>query len=155
MKPTAYILVGVPASGKTTWIENQIWAKDCVVTSTDKYVDKYAMSKNKTYSEVFNGYMPIAIDFMLEDVCRAREDKKDLIWDQTSTTVASRAKKFKMLKPDYRMIAVVFQTPSRIELKRRLNNRPGKEIPEIVVEAMLASFEMPTLEEGFDEIWNN
>jgi predicted kinase len=153
--PTAYILVGVPASGKTTWIENQTWTKDCIITSTDKYVDKYAMSKNKTYSEVFNAYMPIAIDFMLEDVRRACEDKKDLIWDQTSTTVASRAKKFKMLKPDYRMIAVVFQTPSRIELKRRLNNRPGKEIPEIVVEAMLASFEMPTLEEGFDEIWNN
>jgi gluconate kinase len=55
--------------------------------------------------------------------------------------------------PDYYAIAVVFETPSRIELKRRLDSRPGKEIPEAVLEGMLASFEMPTDEEGFKEIW--
>jgi hypothetical protein len=40
-----------------------------------------------------------------------------------------------------------------MELKQRLASRPGKEIPDAVVEGMLASFEMPTEEEGFDEIW--
>jgi predicted kinase len=77
----------------------------------------------------------------------------DIIWDQTSTTVKSRLKKFAML-PDYEHIAVVFETPNRIELKQRLANRPGKEIPEVVIEGMLASFEMPTEEEGFKEIWH-
>jgi hypothetical protein len=55
--------------------------------------------------------------------------------------------------PDYYAIAVVFETPSRIELRRRLDSRPGKEIPWVIVEGMLASFEMPTEEEGFKEIW--
>jgi gluconate kinase len=55
--------------------------------------------------------------------------------------------------PNYEHSAVVFETPDRIELKRRLANRPGKVIPEVVIEGMLASFEMPTKEEGFKEIW--
>jgi gluconate kinase len=89
---------------------------------------------------------------MVEEVIRARDGGMDIIWDQTSTTVASRIKKFRML-PNYEHIAVVFETPDRIELKRRLASRPGKVIPEVVVEGMLASFEMPTEEEGFTQIW--
>jgi hypothetical protein len=51
---TAYILVGVPGAGKTTWINNQSWSKDHVIISTDKYVEKFARRLNKTYSEVFD-----------------------------------------------------------------------------------------------------
>jgi hypothetical protein len=36
---------------------------------------------------------------------------------------------------------------------RRLMSRPGKEIPAHVVASMIASWEEPTLEEGFKEIW--
>jgi hypothetical protein len=55
--------------------------------------------------------------------------------------------------PDYEHVAVVFPAPSRIELKSRLASRPGKEIPDVVIEGMLVSFETPTEEEGFNEIW--
>lgn len=151
--PTLYVLVGVPASGKSTWIANQTWAKDCVVTSTDKFVDEYAISKNKTYSEVFNAFMPKAIEYMLEDVRKAREAGNDIVWDQTSTTVASRLKKIRMLK-DYRKIAVVFKIPEAAELQRRLKSRPGKDIPGYVMKTMIDGFQIPTLEEGFDEIWH-
>jgi predicted kinase len=147
-----YVLVGVPGSGKSTWIKNQIWALGLTVVSTDAFVEDYAKSQGKTYSEVFNDYMPTAVDLMAEQVVRARELGHTIIWDQTSTTVASRKRKFNML-PDYYHIAVVFETPSRIELKKRLASRPGKEIPDVVIEGMLASFEMPTEEEGFKEIW--
>lgn len=150
--PTAYILVGVPGSGKSTWVSNQKWLENCVVTSTDKFVDEYAISKNKTYSEVFNAFMPKAIEYMLEEVREAYEANSDILWDQTSTTIASRAKKIKMLK-GYRKIAVVFKTPEPAEHKRRLN-RPGKDIPAYVMKSMIEGFEMPTLAEGFDEIWN-
>jgi predicted kinase len=150
--PKCYQLVGVPASGKSSWVNNQDWAKDCVVVSTDHFVEIYARLVGKTYSEVFNDFMPRAVDMMAKEVVIAREMNKDIIWDQTSTTVKSRARKFRML-PDYEHIAVVFETPNRIELKRRLDSRPGKEIPDAVIEGMLASFEMPTEEEGFKEIW--
>jgi predicted kinase len=151
--PKCYQLVGVPGSGKSTWVANQEWKDNCYYISTDKHVEAYAEAHGKTYSEVFNDYMPTAVDNMVEEVIRARDAGIDIIWDQTSTTVASRVKKFKML-PNYEHIAVVFETPDRIELKRRLDSRPGKEIPDVVIEGMLASFEMPTREEGFNEIWH-
>jgi predicted kinase len=150
--PTAYILVGVPASGKSSWVRAQKWAKDCIEVSTDFHVEQYAKEQGKTYSEAFDEYMTTAIELMIADVHNAMEFGKDIIWDQTSTTVLSRKRKFKMLE-GYKMIAVVFRTPDPEEHRRRLNSRPGKVIPETVLESMINMFEMPTEEEGFDEVW--
>jgi predicted kinase len=147
-----YQLIGVPASGKSTWIKLQDWAKDCVVISTDDFVEEYAKEVGSTYSEVFDNYMPTAVKLMAEKVVRAREAGKDIIWDQTSTTIGSRRKKFNML-PDYYHIAVVFKTPEHTELMRRLMNRPGKEIPDHVIYSMIGTWEDPSEEEGFKEIW--
>jgi gluconate kinase len=83
-------------------------------------------------------------------VCQA--NGLDVIWDQTSTTVKSRMKKFNTL-PKYEHIAVVFKTPDAEELARRLASRPGKNIPDNVMRTMINGFEMPTEEEGFKEIW--
>ena len=150
--PRCYQLIGVPGSGKSTWIKDQIWALGLTIVSTDAFVDDYARAQGKTYSEVFKDYMPRAVELMAEQVVFARELDHTIIWDQTSTTIASRAKKFRML-PDYEHIAVVFKTPEHKELMRRLMSRPGKEIPDHVVASMIASWEEPTVEEGFKEIW--
>ena len=147
-----YVLVGVPGAGKSTWIANQEWAKDIPVVSTDRFVEEYAANQGKTYSEVFDEYMPIAVRLMANQVEICKANGKDIIWDQTSTTLASRKRKFKML-PDYYAIAVVFKTPDEGELTRRLASRPGKNIPDIVMRSMIDGFEMPTEEEGFKEIW--
>jgi predicted kinase len=151
--PKVYVLVGVPGSGKSTWIKSQDWALGLTVVSTDNFVDAYAKEQGKTYSEVFVDYMPTAVDLMVKAVVHAREHGHDIIWDQTSTTVKSRKKKFNML-PDYEHIAVVFKTPEHTELMRRLMSRPGKDIPDHVVASMIASWEDPTEEEGFKEVWN-
>jgi len=150
--PRCYQLIGIPGSGKSTWATSQEWFPTCEYISTDKFVEAFARETGRTYSEVFAEIMPTAVRLMAEEVVAARDASKDIIWDQTSTTIASRTRKFNML-PDYEHIAVVFETPNRIELKQRLASRPGKEIPEVVIEGMLASFEMPTEEEGFKEIW--
>ena len=150
--PKCYQLVGVPGSGKSTWIADQIWALGLTIVSTDVFVEDYARYQGKTYSEVFTDYMPTAVGLMAEQVIFAREHGHTVIWDQTSTTVKSRARKFHML-PDYEHIAVVFKTPDHTELMRRLMSRPGKEIPDHVIASMIASWEEPTEEEGFTEIW--
>ena len=146
-----YQLVGVPGSGKSTWIDKQDWALSCAKVSTDKWVEIYAKEVGRTYSEVFVDFMPTAVDLMAKEVIAAREMGRDIIWDQTSTTVKSRARKFNML-PDYEHIAVVFRTPEHKELFRRLWSRPGKDIPEHVIASMIASWEEPSLDEGFTEI---
>ena len=47
---------------------------------------------------------------------------------------------------------MVFSTPDPEEHARRLE-RPGKSIPAEIVESMIKTFEMPTEQEGFKEIW--
>lgn len=149
-----YVLVGVPGSGKSTWVHNQKWVDECVYVSTDEFVEDYAKECNLTYSEVFQDYMPRAVELMIERVLWAKALGKDIIWDQTSTTIKTRAKKLRML-PDYYAIAVVFKTPQAAELERRLTSRPGKIIPQDVVDSMTLQLinEPPSIEEGFKEIW--
>lgn len=151
--PKCYQMIGVPGSGKSTWIRNQDWALGLTVISTDAFVEAYAATQGKTYNQVFQDYMPRAVDLMAEQVVFAQEHGHSVIWDQTSTTVASRRKKFRML-PDYEHIAVVFGTPEPAELARRLAGRPGKTIPDHVMLSMLQNLKEPTLEEGFQEIWH-
>ena len=98
--PRCYQLIGVPGSGKSTWVSNQDWARDCVIVSTDAHVEAYATEQGKTYNEVFREYMPTAAALMAEQVHQAREAGLDVIWDQTSMNVKSRRRKFRML-PDY------------------------------------------------------
>ena len=147
-----YQLIGVPASGKSTWVAEQDWALTCSCISTDKWVEIYAKEVGRTYADVFKDFMPTAVALMAKEVIAARELGRDIIWDQTSTTIASRARKFNML-PDYEHIAIVFRTPPRDELDVRLSGRPGKHIPKNVIDDMIAGWEDPTEEEGFKEIW--
>ena len=149
-----YVLIGVPGSGKSTWHSDQTWLQEAAYISTDRYVEEFAKSAGKTYSEVFKEVMSECVDHMTGDVVHAREASQDIVWDQTSTTIASRRKKFNML-PEYYAIAVVFRTPPRDELDRRLQSRydSGKIIPQAVVDSMIENWQEPTLEEGFQEIW--
>jgi predicted kinase len=149
---TCYQLIGVPGAGKSTWIKEQIWALGLTVVSTDAFVEDYARECGSTYSEVFEDYMPRAVELMANQVVFAREHGHTILWDQTSTTVKSRARKFNML-PGYEHIAVVFRTPDLDELKERLANRAGKDVPWPIVQGMIDGWEEPTLEEGFKEIW--
>jgi predicted kinase len=150
--PKVYVLVGVPGSGKSTWIWNQHWIVGMEYVSTDYFVEKFARRMGKTYSEVFEQVMPRCVRLMARAVRRARANGSDIVWDQTSTTVKSRERKFRML-PDYWHIAVVFPTPEVSVLKERLAGRPGKEVPWEVVQGMIDNFEMPSEEEGYKEIW--
>ena len=153
MKNKLLVLVGVPGSGKSTWISNQPWSAAWHIVSTDKHVDAYAASVGKSYSEVFEEYMPTAVQLMADDLVKARAAYKNIVWDQTSVTRLSRMKKLRML-PEYEATAMVFSTPAEDELSRRLKSRPGKVIPQRVLIQMIAGWEDPTLAEGFSKIVN-
>ena len=154
--PKCYQLIGVPGSGKSTWYKSQTWLgkdkENHKYVSTDEHVEGYARDQGKTYSEVFDEYMPTAVKQMMVNVNFAAAQDLDIVWDQTSTTLSSRERKFNAL-PNYEHIAIVFKTPDLAELKKRLASRPGKEIPWAVVQGMIDNFVMPTEDEGFKEIW--
>jgi len=152
--PVLYVLVGVPGSGKSTWIGHQKFNWDnTVIVSTDRYVERYAKSIGKTYNEVFDDYMSTAVDLMATEARNAFAADKDVVWDQTSTSVKPRAKKLRMAPAHYTKIAVVFKTPPPA-LHAKMLERPGKTIPEYVMRSMIDNFVYPTVDEGFDKIVN-
>ena len=150
--PVLYMLIGVPGSGKSTWVKNRTWADKTTVVSSDRFIDEEAERQGKTYNEVFFDYIKVATKLMENHALTAQANGLDIIWDQTNTSVKSRKSKLAML-PNYKKIAVFFKTPDQQELYRRLWSRPGKDIPDHVIASMIASLAEPTEEEGFDEIW--
>jgi adenylate kinase family enzyme len=148
------MLVGIPGSGKSYYADNILKEKvsNAAYISTDKLVEEFAKSNNQTYNEVFDEYMPTAVSLMTDEVIDARESGLDIIWDQTSTTVASRARKLRMLR-EYKAIAIVVPTPNDDELTKRLQSRIGKHISQRVIMQMKDGFVPPSYIEGFDEIW--
>jgi predicted kinase len=145
------MLIGVPGSGKSTWIASQEWVNDCVLVSTDKLVEIEAGRLGKTYNDVFTSYIDTATKLMNQDVQAAVAEGKDIIWDQTNIGRKSRKAKLAQM-PGYYKIAVVFATPEKDEWHRRLNSRIGKTIPAGALTAMADGIHMPT-EDEFDEIW--
>lgn len=142
------MLVGVPGSGKSTWIKNN--DHDAIVLSTDNYIERAAEKHGKTYSEVFKDTIGQATDQMEKDLIQAVRNERDIIWDQTNLTAQSRKNKLGRIPRSYKKVAVFFSVPQN--LRDRLASRPGKTIPEPVIISMINQLQPPTKEEGFDEI---
>lgn len=148
--PTLYMLVGVPASGKTTWTKSN--RGNALVASSDDYIENQAEKMGTTYSDVFDKFIKAANTHAIETARKAFSDKIDLIWDQTNLTKIGRRNKLKMVPKDYKKVAVFFPTPHEDVLKKRLTNRPGKNIPDYVMSSMIKTIEKPSKDEGFDEV---
>ena len=147
------MLIGVPASGKSTWVEQ--YKGDALVISSDNLIETYAAEQGKTYNEVFKGQIKIATKLALEHAEAAFAANQDVIWDQTNITKKSRASKLAMVPEHYRKTAVFFATPLEEEWQRRLNSRQGKSIPAHILDSMVEMLEMPDLDEGWQVIEYN
>lgn len=155
-QPTVWMLIGVPGSGKSTWIDSHSWDFDnTVVISTDNIIDQRAAAQGRTYSDVFNQEIKTATAEMEMNLKKAFASKKNIIWDQTNLTPKTRKNKLDKIPRDYKKIAVFFRTPAEQELQRRLTKRAtdvGKHIPRNIVLGMISQLTAPTYDEGFDEI---
>jgi predicted kinase len=147
------MLIGVPGSGKSTWLSRQK-TESARVLSTDDYIEARAAELSKTYSEVFDQFIKPAAAQLDADLESALTEHQVIYWDQTNTTVKSRAAKLKRIPSHYRKIAVYFSTPEALVFQRleARGNATGKWIPSSVVRRMIQTLEVPTLSEGFDEI---
>jgi predicted kinase len=149
--PMFVMLVGVPASGKSTWVAENTKV-GTFVYSTDYLIEEWAEEINSTYNEVFNKFIKMATSMCNERLKNVIEKNEDIIWDQTNLTIKSRKSKMAKIPSHYEKLAVYFPTPSGEEHKRRLNCRPGKNIPSHILKNMIESVEVPSHDEGFSRI---
>ncbi len=147
------IMCGPAASGKSTWIQNHkdsfkgnvlVVSRDAIRFSLVKENEDY-ISKEK---EVFNEFIyQIKEGLKFNDV---------VIVDATHLTIGSRTKLFRALGKTLKglkIIAIVIK-PTLNECLEHNNNRTGRAfVPRGQIRRMWYQFTKPTLEEGFDEIW--
>jgi tRNA uridine 5-carbamoylmethylation protein Kti12 len=149
---TVYILVGVPGSGKTTWLKDNPKTKHADILSSDGIIEDIASEYGYTYNDIFKEVVPFANRVFLDSVDLAvKEHDCDVVLDRTNMSRKTRAPFIRKFK-GFRKVAVVFEKPSDEEWLRRLNSRPDKTIPKYILDSMVGNFEMPTELEGFDEI---
>jgi predicted kinase len=144
------MLVGIPTSGKSTFSNNPKY-KNYVRVSSDDILQEIAKEKKASYNAIFESNIRFAQIAMMKVLRNAIEDGKSIIWDQTNLTKKQRREKIKQIPAHYKKTAVYFIIDLKTALERN-TTRPGKVIPPEVLERMIKQYELPTLEEGFDQI---
>jgi len=155
--PQAIMLIGVPGSGKSTYIDKlkaQSPDRDYVVLSTDDVLELLGSEQGWDYKQAYENIPFKKVQAIFNtNFLQAVKDRKDIIIDQTNLTVKSRARKLNKLPEEYKKIAVVFNIDT-VEMKKRLDKRAaegGKSIPQHVLDNMIGYYVPPSRSE-FDEI---
>lgn len=155
-RPVLEVLVGLPGSGKSTYV----YMNDKAAISRDDILMRYGFKKYNQveYSDIWRNLTDSdqkEIDSLFNDkFLRALQKNQNILIDKTNTSVKSRRRLFtaSSLVKNYHKKAVVFLTPYTMILNRlEKRNTTGKVINKDVVDTMLKSFVMPTYDE-FDSI---
>ena len=153
-KSSIYVLVGAPGSGKSTWMAKYLIDNEAMIVSTDTELERIAVEKGISYGQAFKESYGSAEKAAKRKFSEAIEANQNVIWDQTNMSSKKRRKILSQVPNRYNKVAVVFQL-DRDVLNERLAIRAketGKFIPQSVVDDMLRVFEMPSTDEGFNEV---
>lgn len=162
--PEYIMLIGLPGSGKSTWIKSHKAAnpdKDFKVVSSDDIIEEWGQDdpdcqdeeKQFNYGLAFDKYGRPAMKEMNRRFAEYVKNGENIIHDQTNMSIKSRKGKLSQAK-DYIKKAVTFTLTDQ-EWQRRYDKRKAetkKEVPVMVIRNMAKSYQAPTRAEGFEEI---
>lgn len=157
MKPTCYMLIGVPGSGKSTYAKQIVQEMpEVVILSSDEYIEKYAKEQGKTYNEVYREAGDKAQAWLNTSIRQLVNQKKSFIWDQTNVFASARSKKIRALKQNkYQVVAISLELSVQ-ELQKRIQSRTeagGKRISSKIIQEMIENYSRPSHEEGFEDVY--
>lgn len=155
--PSLYMLVGLPASGKTTWAMKFIDSNpSAIYLSTDKIIEDIGISRGySTYNEAFAN---VKFDEAQKEFNRLLKEaylnEKTIVWDQTNLSKKSRMNKLKAVPKSYTKYAVVFNIAEekRVEYANKRFEETGKHISHDIAENMKKDMDTFFIEEGFTQI---
>ncbi|XP_074269973.1 uncharacterized protein LOC141592963 [Silene latifolia] len=144
------MMVGLPASGKSTWAEK--WVKEhpekrYVLLGTNLALDQMkvpGLLRKNNYGERFDKLMDRATGIFNTLLLRASKVPRNYIIDQTNVYKSARKRKLKPFAFYHKTAIVVF--PRAEDLKLRAEKRfkeMGKDVPPEAVYEMLANFVLP------------
>lgn len=137
------MLIGVPASGKSTWAQSH---------------ERYNIVSSDAIRGELYGNEALQIDhakvFAIahERILKFLSEGKDVAFDATNIRYKNRRTIMEKVRklPNVMTVAEVFAEPYRTLVER--NKKRERSVPNEVIERMIRQFEMPTYAEGFDFI---
>lgn len=153
--PFLLLMVGVPLSGKSTWLRENISDDiDVVVISRDQIIMDLYGSDN--YNEAYANVDSKAVDKLLyKTIMDAYNDKSNVILDMVNVTKKRRNKSLSYFRKSYTKVALVFPVLDMDVYALRNSERivnENKRISKGVMDMMIESYVYPTIDEGFDLI---
>jgi predicted kinase len=149
-KNTLYVMVGVSGAGKSTYIDRLVNANpDTVVHSSDKL--RGILGK----SEEDQSVTPQVFSTIKYNVNRDLAAGKNVVVDATSLTPKERRDYILAAKKhSAKVVAYVLERSKEQLLKNQAKRKAGggREVPEFVIDKMLAKYVRPSKNEGFDEV---
>ncbi len=140
-----YVMVGIPGSGKSTWIRRNrqdswvVVSPDSILESQYNYEwtpERAAEAWAKSYQQFGHGLL----------------QEHTMVWDATFTSSIMRAAILHIAKgAGYRVEAIFCDTPIDICIDRN-QKRNREPVPESTIHRMAQSLQPPTEQEGFDSI---
>ena len=147
MNNTLYITVGLPGSGKSTYVKNFIKDKEIEYLSSDELRAVYGKSEeDQSVTSFVFGHIKKKVDEFLKD-------GKNVLVDATSVNRKERSDYIKTAKKyDAKVVAIVFKMDRQglIERNKKRGEQGGRVVPDWVIDKMLAKFEEPSYDEGID-----
>ena len=149
MNNTLYITVGLPGSGKSTYVKKFIKDKDIEYLSSDSLRAVYGKSEeDQTVTPLVFGHIKRKVDEFLKD-------GKNVLVDATSVNRKERSDYINTAKKyGARVVAIVFKMDRQglIDRNKKRGEQGGRVVPDFVIDKMLAKFEEPSYSEGIDVI---
>jgi predicted kinase len=158
------IMVGIPASGKSTWAEQikKEYKENCEIVSRDSIRFSMPDFTSKFYFKNEKKVYDIYIDKLVESLTK----NKITIADATHINQGSRKKLFYYLdqrisKNKYVVIYAIADTTKKECLKRNSYREINKIVPEETIERLYQNFRLPswkykiTLSEWNKKLWHS
>lgn len=135
------VMVGVAASGKSTWSRNYIEKRpNWVILSSDVIREEFQTDDNN--------YVFATLRARMEEVIKKGYN---VIIDATNVTRKNRRSYIAIAKKyNIQIEAIVFAIPLEECLRRNASRK--RVVPEAAIRRMVARWELPTLQEGFDNV---
>ena len=144
------MLIGIVASGKSTYAKKLAEETDTIILSSDQL-------REEMYGDISDQTHNAEVFAELHKRCKENLQKQvNIIYDATNVNMRKRLAFFRELKDiDCYKKAIVFATPYELCLEQ--NSKRDRKVPEDVIKRMRENFHFPLYNEGFDEIefvWN-
>lgn len=152
-KKMLFVMCGPAGCGKSSWIANHREAFNGTEAVVSRDVIRFSMLTNK--DAYFSKEHEVYKEF-IKEIKNALETSDAVFADATHLTQASRTKLLRALGPalkDVEVNAIALKVPIKVAIARN-NERDGlQRVPEGVIKSMYEDYTTPTIEEGFDNVW--